>query len=394
MLLTGTVRICGAWEGKTADPHRGVSRPFNKWCPWHYREIAMPKHRITVYLLRPKGRPFQLQWVDPDTGQRRTCSAETTVVKDAERLRSDKEYELNHGKRHDGSRMSWERFRQMFEAEYLAGLRGRTSEKYGTVFDVFEQIINPQSLAKVTERTLSLFVCGMRERPRKQGKIGLAPQTMRNYLIALKTAFAWAVDQKLIAEMPAFPTVKVPKKKPQPIPTESFERLLAKAPDDTWKAFLLCGWWAGLRLSEAWQLRWDASDEWPWIDWEGNRIVLPSVFVKAGEDQWVPLHPTLRQTLAALPRTSDRVFLLRGRGGRVLNRNNITQRVLLMAKAAGVKLSMHKLRKGFGCRVAKQLGKGNAPVLHELMRHSSMQVSMSYYANVGDVLHEAMEELK
>ena len=29
--------------------------------------------------------------------------------------------------------------------------------------------------------------------------------------------------------LPTFPTIKVPKKKPQPIPAESFERLLASA---------------------------------------------------------------------------------------------------------------------------------------------------------------------
>jgi hypothetical protein len=33
-----------------------------------------------------------------------------------------------------------------------------------------------------------------------------------------------------------------------------------------------------------------------------------------------------------------------------------------MARQAGVKPSMHRPRKGFGCRVAKTPGKGNAPV--------------------------------
>ena len=58
-----------------------------------------------------------------------------------------------------------------------------------------------------------------------------------------------------------------------------------------------------------------------------------------------------------------------------------------------MKLSMHKLRKGFGCRIAKQLGKGNAPVLHELMRHNSMQITMDYYANVDDALQDAIKGL-
>jgi len=54
---------------------------------------------------------------------------------------------------------------------------------------------------------------------------------------------------------------------------------------------------------------------------------------------------------------------------------------------------MHRLRKGFGRRVAAQLGKGNAPVLHRLMRHSSMQVTMDFYASVDDVLHDAIGQL-
>jgi integrase len=54
---------------------------------------------------------------------------------------------------------------------------------------------------------------------------------------------------------------------------------------------------------------------------------------------------------------------------------------------------MHKLRKGFGCRAAKQLGKGNAPIFHQLMRHSTMQVTMDYYANVDDVLQDAIGKL-
>src|SRR5262245_12915632 len=327
----------------------------------------MDHKRVTVYVLRPKDRPaLQLQWVDPDTGARKSRSAGTDDPGMAEKARADLEYQLNHGLYQEASKLDWPRFRELFEQEYLAGLRERTREKYTCVLDVFEQIVNPAKLRAVNERTLSLFVKGMRERkqPRKKTKVGLAPMTMKNYLVALKSALGWAVDQKMLPSLPTFPTIKVPKKKPQPIPAEAFERLLTKAPDELWRAYLLCGWWAGLRLSEARELRWQLSDEWPWIDFEQNRIVLPAVFAKSAQDQWVPLHPVLRQALTALPRMGDLVFPFRSRkGGGRLSRNGITNRVLLMARQAGVKLSMHRLRKGFGCRVAKTLGKGNAPVL-------------------------------
>ena len=80
-----------------------------------------------------------------------------------------------------------------------------------------------------------------------------------------------------------------------------------------------------------------------------------------------------------------------GRGR--LSRSGISNRVRWFAKKAGVKLCMHKLRKEFGCRVAKILGKSGAAVLHELMRHSSMQVTMDSYANVDDTLPDTIMRL-
>jgi integrase len=336
-----------------------------------------------------------LQWYDPETGRRKSKSAGTADPEKAEAARVDLESDLNNGRDQEASKLDWENFRQLFQEDHLAGLRPRTQEKYNTVLDVFEQIVNPTKLRTINERTLNAFVRGMRTRRRpRTGKVGLARRTMRNYLVAMKKALSYAVDQGFLPEMPKFPAVKVPKKKPQPISPEDFDKLLAQAPDQLWKVFLMCGWWAGLRLSEARHLRWEASDELPWIDLDRNRIVLPAVFAKSDEDQFVPIHPVLRKALGELPRTGAELFPFRSRrGGGPLSRNGITNRVIDMARRAGIKLSMHRLRKGFGCRVAKQLGKGNAPILHSLMRHSSMQITMDYYASVDDALQDAIAGL-
>jgi integrase len=356
----------------------------------------MSEKRVIVWVQQRKDRALlTLEWIDPETGRRKSKSAETADLKVAEQRRIDLEADLNNGRYQEASKLAWDRFRQLFQDEYLAGLRDRTREKYNTVLDVFEAIVNPDKLRSITERTISAFVRGLRERKRPGGKVGLAPMSIKNYLISLKTALAWAVVQKLLPSLPKFPTIQVPKKKPQPIPAESFERLLAKAPDDLWRAYLLCGWWGGPRLSEALFLEWEPSEEQPWVDFPNNRIVLPAVFAKSAQDQWVPLHPVLRDALERLPRTGRRVFPFRSRRtGGPLTRNGVTNRVLDMAKKAGVKLSMHKLRKGFGCRAAKMLGKGGAAMLHELMRHSSMQVTMDYNASVDDALQDAILNLK
>jgi integrase len=48
---------------------------------------------------------------------------------------------------------------------------------------------------------------------------------------------------------------------------------------------------------------------------------------------------------------------------------------------------MKDLRKGFGCRYA---GRVPAQALQRLMRHSSIRVTMDYYANVDAAVEEAV----
>ncbi len=69
----------------------------------------------------------------------------------------------------------------------------------------------------------------------------------------------------------------------------------------------------------------------------------------------------------------DGVFQFIGIPGRVLDRYAASRRVRELAKAAGVRLTMHPLRKGFGCRHAARVP---AQVLQKLMRHRSLKVTM------------------
>jgi integrase len=349
--------------------------------------------RVHVWVQEFAGRKYlQLQWHDPHTGERKTRTTGTADPKLAENQRADLESALNHGLYGVNSPITWDPFRERVEDEYLVHKRPRTRDAFTDVFTVFEAVCGPKKLRDVTERTVSRFVAGMCKRALPGGKVGLSVNSQKSYLIRLRTALGWAVKQKFLTAVPAFPELRAPKKKPQPVPAEAFDRLLEKAPDDHWRAYLLCGWWAGLRLSEILHLRRAPSEAWPYLDFANNRVVLPAEFAKSVEDQAVPLHPVLREALEGLPDTGDRVFPFRShRTGLPLTRHGVTSLVRKLAKAAGVKLSMHRLRKGFGCRVAKQLGKGNAPILHTLMRHSNMQVTMDYYASVDDALQDAIK---
>ena len=359
----------------------------------------MAERRVTVWVQRFKDRPtLMLQWLDPETGKRKSRSAGTADEKNAEKARADLEYELNNGLYKEASRMSWERFREAFEVEYLPNLRPGTQESYRVVLDSFENLCSPKSVRSVTERTVSAYVAGMRKAPvRGKAVPGLDPYTIHVRLRFLHGVLSWAVNQKLIPAVPRFPTVKYPKKKPQPVPAESFERLLLKTENDPqMHAFVLCGWLAGLRLSEAFSLEWEATDEAPYLALACNRIILPAGFVKAVEDQWLPLDPVLRQALEALPRQGKKVF--RFTDGRAWSKDNpatdrlvtvdaVAQRIVRLARKAGVKLTMKELRRGFGCRYA---GKVSAHVLQRLMRHSDLRITMDYYENIDQAVEEAV----
>jgi integrase len=351
----------------------------------------MSEQRITVWVQHFKDRPhLVLQWVDPDTGKRKSQSAKTADPEKADDARGDLEADLNAGRYRETSRMSWEKFRELFEAEYLPHCRPATRTNFTAAMDLFERLCNPGKLTAITERTISIFVAALRKLPgRAKGQAEMMPSTIKVRLQFLHTALSWAVLQRMIPSVPRFPTIKVPKKAPQPVPAEAFEKLLAKADQQT-QVYLLCGWLAGLRLHEAWALEWEANDEAPYLDLDRNRIILPGTFTKAVKDQWVPLDPVLRKALEALPRHGKRVFRFPGIGrcsGMLLGSGAVGERIKALAKRAGVRLTMKTLRKGFGCRYA---GHVSAHVLQRLMRHANIKTTLDYYVNIDDAVEEAI----
>jgi integrase len=348
----------------------------------------MTEKRVTVWVQRFKDRKhLMLQWIDPETGKRKSRSAETDDPDKADRARSDLEYELNHGLHEGTTRMAWDRFRERFEDQYLPNVRPSTQRNYRNALDLFEQICSPRNIRSVKASMLSAFVAGLRKLKVRGGRTGMLPSTISVRLQLLHGVFSWGTSQGYLPRCPKFPDVKVPRRKPKPVPEEAFERLLAKVTDAQMQTFLLCGWLAGLRLAEAIRLDWEETDEAPWVDLPRNRIWLPAEFVKADEDQWVPLDPDLREALLALPRHGRKVFRFVASDGHSIRDNAVAALVSRLAKEAGVKLTMRVLRRGFGCRYAAEVP---AQVLQKLMRHSSITTTMDYYANVDRAAEEAV----
>jgi integrase len=355
----------------------------------------MGQDRIQVRVVPFPDRPaLQLQWRDPQSGERKTRSAKTADPEEAEKKRGDLEYELNHDLARCGTRTSWERFREAFEAEYLPGLRSGTHKVYATIFDHFERICRPGSMDLITTRTVSQFLAGLRQVKGRgpSGQNGMQASTLFTRLGFFHAALKWACQQGMLQAVPAFPEIKVPKKNPRPVPADLYERLFAAAQKGTRSgackdgrylcAFIACGWLAGLRLGEAQLLSWEPSEQAPWLDLDRDRIWLPAGFVKAVEDQSIALDSQLRTLLLDLPRTGPHVF-----PWHAISREGAGDKVIALARRAGVPLTMRDLRRGFGCFWA---GRVPAQTLRELLRHSDIKTSLSYYANLKSAAEEAI----
>jgi integrase len=350
--------------------------------------------RITVYLLQPKDRPFfKLEWVVPGTNIRRSRSAKTADPDQAERLRSDLEYELNHGLHRDPCKMPFEDFRELYEDERLAEKRAATRKKAGYVFDSFTELAGPRTLGDVDARMLSGYARDLR-------KLGRSPATLQAHLAYLRAALRWAVDQGFLPAVPKVAMPKVPKKRHiNRIDRPQFERLLQEAPNDGWRLFLWTAWYTGMRRCELLALTWDGANGMPWVDLGRRRIWIPAAHNKSGEDQCLPIHPALLAvykkhlgdgydlyekfaTVKAAPR--GRLYFLSA------SPREVSRKFTALAKRAGLNITLHDLRRSFGSRYASKV---TAPQLKALMRHADIKTTLEFYADVSDTLDEAITQV-
>jgi integrase len=177
---------------------------------------------------------------------------------------------------------------------------------------------------------------------------------------------------------------KVPKKvNIRKIVLEEFERLLAVAPDDCWVAFLYTAWHTGMRRNEMLDLTWHGDGGTPWVDFAQNRIWIPAEYNKSNADQWVPLHPDLAEVLKPRRQARGKLFPLSA------SPREVSRKFTRLAKKAGLKITLHDLRRSFGSRYAAVV---TAAVLQRLMRHADIKTTLAYYTNVDDQLDEAIRK--
>ncbi|QDU57009.1 tyrosine-type recombinase/integrase [Aeoliella mucimassa] len=223
--------------------------------------------------------------------------------------------------------------------------------------------------------------------------------TVTSHLRHLKAVARWAHNQELLPKVPKF---DMPRKasgaqrmKGRPITLEEFERMIEATAGvvgenaaESWKLLLRGLWTSGLRLSECVNLRWDYTPDGLCVVLNGKQSVLAfdAGSQKSGRVQHVPLAPEAVELLEPLQRKAGFVFNPQRRNGTPMARHalKIGKTISKIGKAAGVvtdpakkkTATAHDLRRAFGSRWSKLV---MPAALKDLMRHSSIETTMTYY---------------
>ena len=289
--------------------------------------------------------------------------------------------------------MRWERFREEFADDYLADFSTGYVSNVECTLNVIEDLMEPDTLARITEKWLTRFHSLVKKRKVKNA-------TVRKYFQHLKTALNWALEQKYLKTVPTFPkqTRQTQKggrlMKGRPVTGEEFDRMVAVTESESLKRLLNGLWLSGLRLGEALNLTWD---EWAdgirvMVDSDGDVcLMIDGANQKNGESIVYPLVDDFADFLMETPQDQREGFVFNPQRKEAVSRrvDTVSNWLVDIGKLAGVKVddrdgvekfaSAHDLRRAFGTRWAKIVPPA---ILRQLMRHANIETTMAYYVNI------------
>lgn len=338
--------------------------------------MKIPDRRVNVWIQKRNHTPMlQMEWFDPETGKRRSMSTKQSDPAAAEKVRADKEYELNHGLHAEPSKMPWDDFRDRYERE--RGGAERTLQKVGYVLDDFETLCRPATIGHVTERMISRYVTALRDK-------GHTASTISGYLAYIKAALNWAEAQRILHAAPKVVVPPIPKgvsrskiRAAARITDADFQRLIEHSPTPGWKLLIAFAWFCGMRRCECMEICGQN------IDLERHTVLIPS---NKGNDADAAaiIPPALDAMLrrlypAGIP--NGRLIADVPTDERTVS-NEFRRKIAKSASVAGGGLAglctLHDLRRNYGSRWAAKVP---AQVLQRMMRHANISTTMSYYAD-------------
>jgi integrase len=365
---------------------------------------------VRVKVVRLNRQHLALRWVDPFTGKSHQKTSGTRDYNEALKLAGKLEDELRGGRYTAPSKLTWDQFRDRFEAERVPGMTQGNAEAYEGAFNVFETLMQPNLLSRIDSAAMSVFRSRLYSSGRKDA-------TVKKHLQQMKAALRWAASVGMLKEVP---NIEMPKRgrgaklmRGRPLTDEEFKRLLAAVPKvvpedevEGWKFFLRGLWCSGLRLSEAMNLYWDRPDRLQ-IVLDGTCPILriPGELQKSGKDQICTIAPEFAELLSSVPseQRQGQVFKIpffqrirfqdwQQKLSKVGSKLGETARIVVHTDVKTGRqrfATLHDLRRSFGERWSRRVLPQH---LQLLMRHESISTTLRFY--VGRDAERAWEILR
>lgn len=361
---------------------------------------------IRVTVMKRAGRRFwEAQWVDPETGRKRTESTGKERKRDAERIAGKIEATLNAGAYHRQRNITWTDAADKYERDFLTGLATKTAYKWTSTRAHVERHINPVRLSAVNAPAISDL----------QGKLrgtGLKEATIKSILSTLRAFLNWCRKLSLLKETPHIEMpIRTDKARGRAPTQDEFERILKAIPGVVgeefaaeWRRSLTGLWGSGLRLGEALQATWHSGPFAVCMTGPKPRLLIQSLVDKSGKPRTLPLADDFWRWLWETPESERQGFLFRfplSFNPDLRRTDSVGKVITAIGESAKVNVSMdsgtkwasaHDFRRAFGTRWAQRLFPKQ---LQELMRHRSISTTMTFYTHLGaDDVEAAIEAVQ
>lgn len=288
-------------------------------------EKKPPKVRIA----KPKDRPIQLRYTDPET--KREVRITTNSYNSAEVNEQKKQLEAKlllginakpSKRTAAGPKMPWGEFRERYSTMQLSGLRVKSAIDAESRLDIAERILKPRTLGDMANsealhdlqaRLLAGEESTTGPRGRKRNRGPRSAVTARNYIVTVLAALHWAEYMGWLHAVPKVRKLKISKlrqMKGRPIAAEEFDRLLLKVPavvgpeaEQSWDYLLRGAWESGLRLAELMRLHW-MDEQYIVPVWKRGALpvlAIPAPMQKNDTEESIPLLPGFEALLLETP---------------------------------------------------------------------------------------------
>jgi len=274
----------------------------------------------------------------------------------------------------------------IFYEDYLLKLRKRQSSTHKRIKDAYGPILvklldrfGRYGLDTITRAEIIDFIT---ERRRE----GIKDKTIKNDINTISAVYGYAIMMSYCTDrdVPNFPSIrkllKASKPKTRYLSEDDFDKLVAQC-DGAIKFVVEFDVETGLRMEELLSLRWQE------VDWQEKRIHI--LDTKNGKDRFVPLSSKALQLLQQQLqwKADNKVaseYVLSKKDG---SRYSIPEKTFKLAcKKAGIKYSLHDLRRTFGSwRLQGVRGvKLDISQVSKVLGHSDIAITSRVYAFLNE----------